>query len=99
MINVTNWDAVKKKGMLRFIVVNGILMFGLPVTIATAIIRFYIGTPGTDSWQVYLMSNGTWIGFILQALVSGIIFGAIMWFVSDRAAKKRGQVPDADRKE
>jgi len=99
MTNITNWDAVKKKGILRFIIVNGILLFGVPVTIATAIIRFYTGTPGTDSWQVYLMSNSTWIGFILQALVSGIIFGAIMWFVNDRAAKKRVQAPATDGEE
>lgn len=93
---MTDWEAVKKKGFLRFILVNGILLFGLPVTIVTAIVRFYVGATGADSWQSYLMSNGTWIGFILQALVSGVLFGAVIWVVGDRAAKKKGQLHEID---
>lgn len=84
MINNSNWQETRKKGILRFIIVNGILLFGIPVTIATAVIRFYFGTPGAYSWRDYLLSNGTWIGFILQALISGIIFGAVIWYFNER---------------
>lgn len=84
MINSSNWQETRKKGILQFIIVNGILLFGIPVTIATAVIRFYFGTPGTNSWSDYLLSNGTWIGFILQALISGVIFGAVIWYLNER---------------
>ncbi|MBC7901369.1 MAG: hypothetical protein H7070_15100 [Saprospiraceae bacterium] len=85
MINVSKWKETRKKGFLQFVIVNGILFFGVPMTIATAAIRFYFGSPGTDSWREYLVANGTWIGFILQALISGIVFGVFIWFITERS--------------
>ena len=81
----SNWRAVRKRGILRFISVNGILSFGIPMAIVTAILEFEFGTPGTDSWREYLMSNGTWIGYIFLALVTGVIFGVLVWFFSERS--------------
>ena len=85
MINMSNWKDVGNKGILRFIVVNGILSFGIPMVILTAIVRFYFGSPGTDSWREYLLSNGTWIGYILQAVTTGAIIGAVIWFLNKRS--------------
>jgi hypothetical protein len=84
MINDSNWHVTRERGMIRFIIVNGILLLGIPIAIATAVFRFYFGTPGASSWGEYLMSNGTWIGYILQALVTGIVFGAVVWFLNER---------------
>ncbi|MDI1242953.1 MAG: hypothetical protein PSX80_13645 [bacterium] len=95
MINNSNWHVTRKKGVIQFIIVNGILLLGIPVTVASVVMRFYFGSPGTDSWGEYLMSSGTWIGLILQALLTGIIFGAVVWFLNER---KYGPTPNSDNK-
>ena len=99
MINVSKWKETRKKGAFQFIIVNGILFFGVPMAVATAVIRFYFGTPGTDSWREFMFANGSWIGFILQALFSGLLFGVLIWFITERsyraAAKSNTETEEA----
>jgi dolichyl-phosphate-mannose--protein O-mannosyl transferase len=99
MFNQSNWDEVRKKGMFRFVLVNGVLSFGLPVAIASAFVRFYFGNPGTDSWSEYLFAGGTWLGYLLQAIVSGIVFGLVVWFLNSRNAEKAEQSRDSSDEE
>ena len=80
-----NWHQTRKKGLFQFVIVNGILLFGLPLAIAITVFRFYFFYPLTDSLRDYLISSGTWMGFVLQALISGVLYGIIIWFVNERS--------------
>ena len=85
MFNASNWETTRKKGFFRFILVNGLLLFGFPSALLTALTRFYItSTSSPGSWHEFL-SNGAWIGYIGQAMFSGLLFGSIIWLASNRS--------------
>ncbi|HMQ04742.1 MAG TPA: hypothetical protein PKD26_12560 [Pyrinomonadaceae bacterium] len=68
--------------LARFLVLNGIVLFGIPVALITAIFRAFTASV---PWQEYLFSTPALLAFAAQAIVGGLVFGSIVWFLKRRA--------------
>jgi hypothetical protein len=80
-------DTVKdnsNSSLFRLIFVNGILLFGVPVALVTAVFR---AVTATVPWQEYLFSTPVVLAFFAQAIVSGLVFGIVVWFLKRRASR------------
>jgi hypothetical protein len=73
-----------KPSLIRFLLVNGILLFGVPVALITALFR---ALTATVPWQDYLFSSPVVVAFAAQAVVSGLVFGIVVWFLKRRASR------------
>ena len=74
---LVKWKETRKKGMLRFVLVSGVLSFGLPMFVAMTLFR----ERGNLSPQLLAISVVVWS-------LAGAVFGAAMWFVQERQLRK-----------
>ena len=70
--------------MMRFLLVNGILLFGVPLAIITAVFRALLSPV---AWLDYLYSTPVLVSILVQAIVGGLVFGLVVWFLKRRAAR------------
>lgn len=73
------WKDTKSKGFLKYIAVNGLLMWGLPMFVAMA----FISKPFTDGFT----SKSAIVHYIVWPF-AGLLYGAMMWWVNERRFKK-----------
>lgn len=71
-------------GLLRHLFVNGVLLFGIPTAVIMTVVRFQLGSTPFDE---YISAEWMWTGVILQALIVGLAFGSITWFLGRRNTK------------
>ncbi len=72
--------------LFRFLIVNGIFFFGVPVALITAVFRAWTAPV---AWQEYLFSTPVILSFLAQAIVGGLAFGLIVWYLKRRAGTAR----------
>lgn len=79
------WIAIRERGLLRFVLLNGILKWGLPAAALWSLVVLLVGDgSGLD------VDVGTSIGMafvIFPAL--GVVFGALLWMILDRKYRPR----------
>lgn len=73
------WRETREKGLVRFMLENGLLAWGLPMFIAMA----FISKPFEDGFA----SKAAIVHYIVWPL-AGIIFGAAVWWFSERRYRK-----------
>ena len=74
---LAKWKETRKEGMLRFVLVRGVLLFGLPMFVAMTLFR----ERGNLSPQLLAISVVVWS-------LGGAAFGAAMWFVQEQQLRK-----------
>ena len=67
------WARIRERGMWRYIIVHGLLGFGLPFTIGIELLNAFSGD------QPF-----TVVVFALRAIIGGLVFGFIMWRWNER---------------
>ena len=77
---LAKWKETRKKGKLRFVLVHGVLLFGLPMFVAMTLFREW----GNLDPQLLAISAVVWS-------LGGAAFGAAMWFVQERQLRKAEQ--------
>jgi hypothetical protein len=80
---LAQWEKVRAKGRKRYILVTGVLSWGLPMFFAmTFIVNRSRLSPG-------------YIGFsIILWMLAGALFGAVMWHIFERRYRKATQVEE-----
>lgn len=74
---IARWEATRAKGMLRYVLVSGVLSYGLPMfVVMTFIVNSSKLTPIFAA-----ISAGLWAA-------GGAIFGISVWFVQERQYNK-----------
>ena len=77
----TTWAITRKKGMWRFILLRGVLAWGIPMYLAMACLPALNGRVDPTAfyffWQACLWS------------VAGALFGLIIWLTSERSYRKQ----------
>ncbi|MGY1424505.1 hypothetical protein [Lysobacter sp. A289] len=71
------WKETRQKGMLRFVLVNGVLAYGLIMFI---VMTFVVHR---DKLSV----NFVWISAIVWS-IGGALFGVLMWIINERKFHK-----------
>jgi hypothetical protein len=80
---VKRWAESRKKGLVRFITLFGLVGWALPmvgITLAAGLYTF----PKSD-WPFALK---VWLGVVPLALALGAAYGGFMWLVLERAYKR-----------
>ncbi len=77
--DLARWESIRANGMARFILIRGVLMWGIPMLIFMS----FISDPFTNGYlsQTAIVHYVTW-------LFAGVIFGVFMWYVSEWRYKK-----------
>ena len=73
------WKATRIKGKLHFILVRGVLSWGLPMFIFMA----FINKPFANGFT----SEAAIIHYIVWS-IAGVLFGVFIWHISERLYKK-----------
>ncbi len=72
-----NWEKVRAGGMTRFVLLRGVLSYGLTMFV----VMTFIVHRGDLSARFIAISAGLW-------LVGGAVFGALTWVLMERIYRK-----------
>ena len=82
------WEITRNQGIIRFILVTGILKFSLFVVLVPEI-YFYIYDNGfTDANIANLFTSRNIFSFSFKVLFGGLLFGSIAWFWTEKEYKQ-----------
>lgn len=74
------WSKTREKGRKNFILVNGLLAWGLPMFL---VMTFFVNKPNDAQWSpIFIL-----ISAVIWAL-GGLAFGYFVWGSTERAYKK-----------
>lgn len=70
-----SWERLRKKGKIKYIIINGMLLWGLPMAV---IMNIYFHYRADYPWfpSIYYITP--------IFLIGGIIFGSIMWSILEK---------------
>lgn len=71
------WLATRQKGVARFVLVNGVLAYGLPMFLG---MTFIVGRENLSVYFAYISAVAWTLG--------GALFGAVMWGIGERRFRK-----------
>lgn len=74
---LAQWQKTRARGMRRFVLVAGVLSWGVPMFF---VMTFIIGKPGIRPAMIAISA--------LIWLLGGALFGISMWFVTERQYRK-----------
>ncbi|MDF2444855.1 MAG: hypothetical protein K0S46_91 [Moraxellaceae bacterium] len=73
------WEKIRAKGRARFILVNGMLGYGISMFFA---MTFFVLDDPITFWLL--------VSWAVIWLIGGAIFGALIWYVQERQYNKVG---------
>jgi hypothetical protein len=78
--DVEKWKVTREKGMLTYVLYNGILAWGVPMFI---VMSFIVNKPFANGFSIknVITHGGIW-------LIAGIFFGVCTWLVIEKMYKK-----------
>jgi hypothetical protein len=80
-IETSNWRQIREKGKAHFVLVHGILRFGVLAAILVTTIQCILNGPPAD-WVRLLVSNGA------GAVAAGSCWGLALWYRGEKEFKK-----------
>jgi hypothetical protein len=80
-----HWPDKKRRGLLRYLLIDGILYTGGPFAVMMQVIGYFLFPEGANSYGEYFMSSTTWTRFILHGTLFGIVMGLIKWRRNENA--------------
>jgi membrane associated rhomboid family serine protease len=71
-----NWESTRKKGFLNFLLVRGLLLFGLSFTAFQFLIKLLSGN------EINILAT------FISGLMGGLIYGISMWYFAEKRFKR-----------
>ena len=71
-----NWESTRKKGFLNFLLVRGLLIFGLSFTVFQFLIKLLSGN------EINILAT------FVSGLMGGLIYGISMWYFAEKRFKR-----------
>jgi membrane associated rhomboid family serine protease len=71
-----NWESTRKKGFLNFLLVRGLLLFGLSFTVFQFLIKLLSGN------EINITAT------FISGLMGGLIYGISMWYFAEKRFKR-----------
>jgi len=84
--SAADWAEKQKRGIARYLMIDGILFTGGPFALAMQVIGFFILRDEGQTFGQYFSSPRTWITFFAHATLFGLIMGFINWWRNNKNA-------------
>ena len=76
--HIAQWKATRAKGMLRYVLLQGVLAWGIPMFV---VMTFVVNPERSKDALLVGLQAVIW-------MIGGAVFGTGMWFVSERNYRK-----------
>jgi len=73
------WAEKRKKGLFRYLLIDGILITGGPFAVVMQIIGVFLLREDGQTIGQYFTSERTWLTFMLHGTLFGLIVGYMKW--------------------
>jgi len=83
------WAEKRKRGLARYLLVDGILFTGGPFAVVMQVIGFFLLRDEGQTFGQYFSSTRTWITFLAHGILFGLIMGLINWRRNEKNAAAR----------
>jgi hypothetical protein len=84
-MNAAEWDEKRSRGLRSYLLVDGILINGGPFAVVMQVVGYFLFGEQYDSFAAYFSAPRTWMTFILDGILFGLIVGLVKWRRNDRA--------------
>jgi hypothetical protein len=84
-----DWAEKRKRGMARFLFVEGVLFTGGPFALAMQLIGIFLLREEGQGVIQYLSASKTWMTFFAHATLFGLIMGMINWWRNEKAFARK----------
>jgi hypothetical protein len=86
--SAADWAEKRKRGFLRYMIVDGILYTGGPFAVVMQVIGFFLLRDEGQTFGQYFSSTRTWVTFIAHGTLFGLAMGSINWWRNERNAAR-----------
>ena len=83
-----DWAVKRERGLLRYLLFDGILITGGPFAVMMQIAGYFIFPGDAQTFGQYFGSSVTWMRFFFHGTLFGLIMGFINWRRNERAFAK-----------
>ena len=80
----SDWAEKRKRGLLRYLLIDGILLTGGPFAVVMQVIGFFLLRDEGQTFGQYFSSIRTWITFLSHGTLFGVIMGLINWWSNNK---------------
>ena len=78
------WAEKKKRGIARFLMIEGILYTGGPFAVVMQLIGVFLLRDEGQTFGQYFSSTRTWLTFLAHGTLFGLIMGFINWWRNEK---------------
>ena len=89
------WAEKRKLGLVRYLLVDGILFTGGPFAVVMQIVGVFLLRAEGVTFGQYMSASRTWLTFILHGTLFGLIVGYLKWRRNEAEFSARGPDPGA----
>lgn len=79
------WAEKRKRGISRFLMVEGILYTGGPFAVILQVVGYFLFPGEAQSFGQYFADSTTWVRFMLHGTLFGLVMGFINWRRNEKA--------------
>ena len=79
------WAEKKKRGLVRYLLVDGILITGGPFAVILQVVGYFLFPGDAQTFGQYFADSTTWVRFFFHGTLFGLIMGFINWRRNERA--------------
>ena len=73
------WAEKRKRGLARYLLIDGILYAGGPFAVVMQIIGIFLLRDEGQTIGQYFTATMTWVTFMLHGIIFGLVFGFLRW--------------------
>ena len=84
--SAADWAEKRKRGIARYLMVDGILFTGGPFALVMQVIGFFILREESQTFGQYFSSSRTWMTFFAHATLFGLVMGFLNWWRNEKNA-------------
>lgn len=87
------WAEKKKRGLVKYLLIDGILYTGGPFAVVMQIIGIFLLRDEGQTIGQYFTSTMTWLTFMLHGTLFGLVVGFLNWKRNESSAARKDLSP------
>ena len=88
------WAEKRKRGLVRYLLVDGILIMGGPFAVILQVVGYFLFPLEAQTFGQYFAHPMTWVRFMLHGTLFGLIMGFVNWRRSEKEFAARAASQD-----